>query len=149
MILTTLADSSRYQHLHPAFAAALTFLNRSDLAQLERGRHALDGDRLYAVVERRDAVGRSAAVLEAHRRYIDLQYTVVGAETMGWRDLASCRNPRSAFEVERDIVFFNDEPVAWVDVPPGYLAVFFPEDAHAPLAGDGPLHKVIVKAAVA
>jgi beta-galactosidase beta subunit len=34
-----------------------------------------------------------------------------------------------------------------VAVPPAHFAIFFPEDAHAPLAGRGMLKKAIVKIA--
>jgi beta-galactosidase beta subunit len=33
-------------------------------------------------------------------------------------------------------------------VPAGHFAIFFPEDAHAPLAGEGHLVKAVVKVAV-
>lgn len=148
MLLTTLADSVRYENLHPGFPAALAFLRRPDLADLPAGRHVVEGEQIYAIVERRDAVGRERAVLEVHRRYIDLQYTVSGDEVMGWRTLAECRQPRGGFEEARDVGFYEGGPLVWVPVPPGHLAVFFPEDAHAPLAGGGPLHKVIMKVAV-
>lgn len=148
MLLSTLADSYRFDRLYPGFDRALEFLRQPDLARWPKGRHPLDGDRVIAIVEQRDAVGREKAVLEFHRRYVDLQYTVAGEEVMGWRALSECRQPREAFAEERDIGFFLDAPLVWVPVPPGHLAVFFPEDAHAPLAGRGPLHKVILKVAV-
>ena len=148
MLLSALSDSHRFDHLYQGFARALEFLRQPDLARWPKGRHPLDGERVIAIVEQRDAVGREAAVLEGHRRYIDLQYTVSGQEVMGWRALSECRQPRESFSGERDIGFFLDAPLVWVPVPPGHLAVFFPEDAHAPLAGTGPLHKVILKVAV-
>jgi beta-galactosidase beta subunit len=44
-----------------------------------------------------------------------------------------------------DIGFVKDQPTLWIPVPPGSFAVFFPEDGHAPLAGDGPLRKIVLK----
>jgi len=38
--------------------------------------------------------------------------------------------------------------VCWCPVPAGSFAVFFPEDAHAPMVSDGEVHKVILKVAV-
>jgi YhcH/YjgK/YiaL family protein len=148
MLLTTLSDSARYEALYPGLAAALAYLRRPDLATLPPGRQSVESDQLYAIVEQRPAVGREQAVLEVHRRYIDVQYTVSGAEVMGWRALAECTQPRDAFDEARDVGFFEGAPLVWLPVPPGHLAVFFPEDAHAPLAGSGPLHKVIMKVAV-
>ena len=148
MLLCTLSDSHRFDQLYPGFAQALAFLRQPGLADLPKGRHPQAGDRLVAIVEQRDGVGPGAAVLEVHRRYIDIQYTVAGAEVIGWRARSDCREPREAFDEERDIGFFGDASRVWVPVPPGHLAIFYPEDAHAPLAGTGPLHKVIMKVAV-
>jgi beta-galactosidase beta subunit len=45
-------------------------------------------------------------------------------------------------------MFFRDRPDSWLSLPAGRLAIFFPDDAHAPLAGRGTLKKAIVKIAV-
>lgn len=148
MILDRLPLAARYASLHPGFAAAFRFLRETNLAVLAPGRHELDGARLYANHDLRTGVGRAGAVLEAHRRYIDVQYTLAGEERIGWRALADCSSPRAGYDDARDIVFFDGPPESWVEVPPGSFAIFFPEDAHAPLAGTGPLDKVIVKVAV-
>jgi len=49
---------------------------------------------------------------------------------------------------EKDAALFNDEPLIWCAVPSGAFAMFFPEDAHAPMVSDGEVHKLIVKVAV-
>ncbi len=149
MILATLDDVFRYANLHPLFAHGLAALRDPESARWPAGRRVLNGDALYLNVERRDAVGRSAAVLEAHRRYIDIQYTVAGNEWIGWRPLPSCTLEKAPYNEGRDVAFYDDPVNAWFPVPAGHLAIFFPEDAHAPLAGDGGLHKLIVKVAVA
>jgi biofilm protein TabA len=152
MILDTLAQSGRYASLHPAFAQAFEFLAHADWAALTQGsistRHALDGDRMYVAIDQKDGRGRDGARLEAHRRYIDIQVTIDGPEEIGWRPLAECRQPAGTFNDANDIGFFDDRPDTWVSVPPGSFAIFFPDDAHAPLAGRGPLRKAIVKIAV-
>lgn len=147
MILTPLTRADRYAALHPQFAAAFTFLRRADLASLEIGRHEIDGEDLYAIVDRAAGRPRDQAPLEAHRKYIDIQYIIAGREEMGWRDLADCAEVREAYDEPRDLEFFQGTPTAWLPVEPGCLAVFFPEDAHAPLVGEGEIHKVIVKVA--
>ncbi len=148
MILDRLSEAARYERLHPGFGAAFRFLRETDLAALAPGRHPLAGSHLYANHDLRIGVGREGAVLEAHRRFVDVQYTLGGLEIMGWRGLAECRCPRAGYDEERDIVFFDDAPESWFAVPPGSFAIFYPEDAHAPLAGQGGLDKIIVKVAV-
>jgi biofilm protein TabA len=147
MILDSLARSSRYGALHPAFARAFDLLAKSDWTALQAGRHEVDGDRIYVLIDHTDGRGRDGARLEAHRRYIDIQFTIDGCEEIGWMSLNECRQPAGGFDQSRDIQFFSDSPRIWVGVPAGHFAIFFPEDAHAPLAGRGFLKKAIVKVA--
>jgi len=152
MILDTLGNSTRYAALHPGFAQAFAFLKHAEWAKMSSAsgdrerqtlRHLLDGDRVY--VEGR---GRAGARLEAHRRHIDIQFTIEGNEEIGWRSLSGCAQPAGPFDDERDVGFFSDAPETWVSVPPGTFAIFFPDDAHAPLAGRGTVKKAIVKIAI-
>ena len=53
-----------------------------------------------------------------------------------------------AFDAARDVTFFSDRPDSWLSLPAGHFAIFFPDDAHAPLAGRGTLKKAIVKIAI-
>jgi biofilm protein TabA len=148
VILDTLAHAARYAGLHPGFARAFEFLATTDLAALAPGRHDLDGDRMYVSIDLKDGRGEDGARLEAHRRYIDIQYTIGGDELIGWMPLSRCTTPDGAFDETKDIGFFADRPSTWVSVPPGSFTIFFPHDAHAPLGGHGGLHKAIVKIAV-
>ena len=148
MVLDVLANAHRYAPLHPAFARAFAFLASVDLDALSPGRNEIDGDAMFVILDRKDGRGRDGARLEAHRRYIDIQYTIGGEEEIGWSPLASCGPADAPFDDTKDIVFFGDRPSAWLHVPPGSFAIFFPEDAHAPLGGRGTLTKAIVKIAV-
>ena len=148
MILDTLANAARYAGLHAGFDRAFQFLSTTNLGALAAGRHDLDGDRIYVLVNHMDGRGEDGARLEAHRRYIDIQYTFEGDESIGWMPLAGCASPDGAFDEGKDVGFFADRPTTWVSVPPGSFAIFFPDDAHAPLAGHGLLKKAVVKIAV-
>jgi YhcH/YjgK/YiaL family protein len=147
MVLDLLQRAGLYLPLHPGFRSAFEFLARPDLAGLAPGRHVIDGDRVYASIDSRTGKGRDGARLEAHRRCIDIQLTIAGDEEIGWTPLARCRQPAGAFDSAKDIGFYDDRPDTWLLVPPGHFAVFFPEDAHAPLGGRGEIRKVIVKIA--
>jgi YhcH/YjgK/YiaL family protein len=148
MILDQLAHAARYAAWHPGFAQGFAFLARPDLAELATGRYELDGERVFALINRDPGRGRRGARLEAHRKYIDIQYLVDGSEEIGWRPLDSCRQVVEPYSPERDIGFFADEPLAWVTLPVGGFMIFYPSDAHAPLAATGDNVKAVIKVAV-
>lgn len=148
MILDTLQNVPRHASLHPGFAEAFAFLQRADLVALPAGRVEVIGKRVFAIVGKDEGKGRERARLEAHRKYIDIQFVVSGDEWIGWRDLKTCRESGLGYSAEKEIEFYTATPTKWFRVPPGSFAIFFPEDAHAPLAGEGPVHKVVMKVAV-
>lgn len=148
MILSALSQANRYAGLHPLFLRAFDYIRDTDLYALAPGRYHLAGDDLIAIVEHVSGRSREMAKLEAHKRYIDIQLVLDGDETMGWKPLADCYNPIGEHSIDRDILFFLDAPAAWIPVPPDHFCIFFPEDAHAPLVGTGPIRKVIFKIAV-
>ena len=146
MILDVLGNCAAYAALHQSFAQAFEFLRATDLGALPAGRHAVDGDQMFLSIDRVVGRGRDGARLEAHRRYIDIQLTLEGVEEIGWMTRSEC-SKAAAFDPERDIGLFDDRPQTWLVVPPGHFCIFFPEDAHAPLAGRGRVDKAILKIA--
>lgn len=148
MILDTLREAGRYASMHPGFAQAFEFLSSAALAELEPGKHELDGERLFAIISHDPGRGRQAAKLESHRKYIDIQYVVQGTDEMGWRPLAACTHIETPYDATRDIGFFADAPESWIPVPAGRFVIFWPTDAHAPLAAQGELIKAVMKISV-
>jgi len=149
MIVDALDNWSRYAHLHPLFAAAFAFLRTTDLHRMTPERHELDGDRLIVAVDHVQGLGRERARLEAHRRYLDIQVAFEGVDEIGWRPLSECHTIDEPYDRVRDIGFWSDRPESWVLLPAGRFAIFFPEDAHAPLAGSGAVRKAVMKVAIA
>jgi biofilm protein TabA len=157
MVLDKLTAHRRYHVLHPGFARAFEFLTSADWAQplppssgtdRHTWRHSIDGDRMYVSIDHIEGRGREGARLEAHRRYIDIQLTLDGHEEIGWKPVGDCALTAVAFDAAKDVTFFSDRPDSWLSLPAGHFAIFFPDDAHAPLAGRGTLKKAIVKIAV-
>jgi len=54
-------------------------------------------------------------------------------------------NIEEPYDEKRDIIFFADECIEWVTITARQCIVFFPEDAHAPLAGVEPVKKAVFK----
>jgi biofilm protein TabA len=147
MILDRLENAERYAGLHPGFAAAFAWLKSADVGKLEPGRHAIEAERLLVIIGHDEGRGRDRAKLEAHRRYIDIQLALTGRDEIGWRPAATCARVDMPLDVQRDIMFFADQPESWFALTPGSFAIFYPEDAHAPLAGSGEVRKAVFKVA--
>ena len=148
MVVDQLANASRYVSLHPGFADAVKFASRPDLAQLADGRHEIDGQRLFAMISRDHGRGRERSLLEAHRRYVDIQLVISGEDCIGWMPNEKCQRVASPYDAEKDLLLYFDRPATWLVLPAGTFAIFFPHDAHAPLASEGPIHKAVFKVAV-
>jgi len=147
MILDTLKNAAKYAGLKDGMSEAFGFLDQRGLAELAEGKHEILGDRVFAIVSRENGRKVSDAELEGHRKYIDIQYIISGDESMGWAPREGLVNS-TEYDAEKDLEFFEGEPASIVCVPPGSFSVFLTTDAHLPLIGNGPIHKVIVKIAI-
>jgi YhcH/YjgK/YiaL family protein len=153
MILDRLANAGFYHSLGPGLKRAFEYLARTDFSHVPDGRHPLDGDEVFAIVQRYQPKPLTAAMWEAHRRYIDVQYVAEGVERMGYAPLDDHLPVRQDYNPERDFVFYDTRGDLF-DVPAGHFVVFTPQDVHAPsLTSDRadpslPVCKVVVKCRV-
>lgn len=148
MVIDLLDCADTYAGLHPDFALAFSFLRTCDCSRLPEGKIEMAHGRLSATVMHKPGRSRDEALLEVHRKFIDIQCAFAGTDSIGWKPLSACAKPAGEFDTERDIQFFADGPDEWVSVRPGMFAVFFPQDAHAPMVSEGMLHKVVIKVAL-
>ncbi len=92
--------------------------------------------------------GKEQARLEAHQRYIDIQVVLAGTDWMGWRQIAANQNIAEPYSAERDVIFYGDRPLVWLEVPEQHFVIFYPEDTHAPLATADKIRKIVFKIAL-
>lgn len=145
MILDSTKNWQLYAAVNPLFGKVFDYLNSVDLNTLEEGKHVVDGDNIFLMINNRDLKKPEDAALEVHNKYIDIQIVIAGEETFGYKDRAECTSSRSEFNTEKDILFYDDKPTTYFTLHEGQMAVFFPEDGHAPMIGNGKIKKCIVK----
>ncbi|MGO8749004.1 MAG: YhcH/YjgK/YiaL family protein [Thermoguttaceae bacterium] len=131
MILDRLENSGFYRGLDLRVTDALNYLAKTDFSRMPQGRHSLDGEELFALVQRYATKPVRDAKWEAHRRYVDVQYVVQGAEQMGYAPLDSRLTIRQPYDADKDIVFF-DAQGGLFEVRAGMFVLFGPQDIHAP-----------------
>ena len=151
MILDTLDNAARYESLNSRFAKTFAWLRTFDGTQAI-GRHDIDGDHCFALVQTYETKSIEKALFEAHRKYIDVQFIHSGRETILWAPLASMKEETMAYSDEKDAVLWKlTSDTTPLHVRDGHFAILWPQDAHAPcVEWDKPeqVLKVVVKVAV-
>ena len=133
-----------------AIVRALDFLKNTDLQALPGGRHAIEGDMMYANVDDVETKLFETTKPESHKNYVDIQFMVKGQENMGFFVGHGRVKPIESYP-ERDCYFYPNESIdeGQIYCPEGYYTVFFPSDIHRPLLAvdDKPIkiRKVVVK----
>lgn len=146
MILDTLKNKEQYASLHPRFKAVFDYIDTHDLASMELGRHDIDGDNIFVMVQELELRPYEQARLELHRKYIDIQLVLRGKEEVfGWSEKKDCLTAETEFDEAKDIQFFTDKPQCFYTVREGQFSILFPEDGHAPMLGEGVVKKCIFK----
>ncbi|MCX5785727.1 MAG: YhcH/YjgK/YiaL family protein [Elusimicrobia bacterium] len=152
MIVTDIKSFGR-QGIGPGgMAKVMDFLRREDLGGLADGKIAIDGERVFALVQRYETVITTAPKFECHRKYIDIQYIASGSEIIGWVPLERL-DITEAYDADKDACFGTVMNGGWtpVHLQAGELAVFYPEDGHAPkmaVNSPSPVMKIVIKIAV-
>ncbi len=151
MILDTLDNATRYETLNSRFAKTFAWLRKFDGTQ-ELGRHDIDGDHCFALVQTYETKPLEKAKFEAHRKYIDVQFIYSGRETILWAPLSAMKEETMAYTEEKEAALWKLIPdVTPLHMSGGHFAILWPQDAHAPcIEWEKPeqVLKVVVKVAV-
>ena len=145
MILSHISDSSQYESLHPLFKQVFDYIKANDLTKVPAERIVLDGDKLFINVADAKLIPAETQKLEVHQKYIDIHFPLSGKEIVGWKHLSNLGTSEAPFDTENDFALYAEEPTTYFTVMPGEFYIVYPEDAHAPIIGEGTLRKLIVK----
>lgn len=145
MIIDKLENLKNYASVNPLFPKVVEFLKQNDLNTLEAGKHEIEGKDLFVNITTAKGRTPAEAVIETHDRMIDIQIPLDVAETFGYtqRELL----PAAEYNAEKDITKIpNLAADSYVTCQPGMMAIFFPQDGHAPcIAGVPEIKKAIFK----
>lgn len=150
MIVDVLKNSGRYIGLNPGFSKAFAFLEAAQKELPEVGRHEIDGDKVYAIVQQYDTVPAAATKWEAHKKYIDIQFILSGTEIISWDTIENLPEGVT-FNEEKDCFVYIGEDKNPVELHAGTFAIYFPEDLHRPkeqYKASSPVTKIVVKVLV-
>jgi len=149
MIADKIENAGSYTKLSGRIARALAVLQDAVPANKEHGRYEVDGDNIFYMVQRYTTKDKAETRFEAHRKYIDIQAILEGAETIG---LATTGDLEVTEPYKPDVMFLK-APAAFTELylPAGTFAIFYPSDAHMPCYHAGKpsrVTKVVMKVRV-
>ena len=152
MVVTDLEHIDRQAAMTAGLRKAFDFLGRRDVMSLSDGREEIDGERVFALVQRYETARVDVPKFESHRKYIDVQFIASGEEVIGWAP-AGNMTVTEAYDAGKDICFGTVEPGMWfpVRLAAGQIMVLWPEDAHAPKGAAGApsrVMKIVIKVAM-
>ena len=126
MIIDRIEEQERYYPLHPDMELAFAFL--AEAPDLEPGRYELENG-LFATVSEGDTRQMDTVSLEAHKKYIDLQYCIAGGERMSWAHIQELN--ATTDDPEHDNYFYAGTSTS-VSIRPGMFYVMFPSEGPLP-----------------
>lgn len=145
MILDTIENYQLYKAINERIAKGFDFLRTTDLNAIPSGKHDIDGDTIFALVQEYQTKPLSECKLESHKKFIDIQYMIRGEEMMG----VTTQNNQKIIEVndEKDYTFYEGK-TSLVRVSKGMFTIFFPDDLHQPCVqteSAAEVKKVVIK----
>jgi YhcH/YjgK/YiaL family protein len=130
MIIDKLINSGLYEFKSERIKKAIDYIKSTDLDSLADCRSEIDGDNIYVIKSTYKTKSKDEAYTEAHRKYIDVQYILSGAEKIGYAPLRSQKTYK-VYDKENDYELYDAE-CSYITFSKGMFAILFPEDLHKP-----------------
>lgn len=148
MVIDKIENLDKYVTLNPLFADVVEFLKSHDLQKMEVGKYPIKDKDLFLNLQVAKGRSQEAAVLETHIDMIDIQVPLSGEETFGFTPL--CDLPSFEYNAEKDITKYGETKAqTYVTLKPMQMAIFFPQDGHAPcISEETEIKKAIFKVKV-
>jgi len=140
MIIDKIENSHLYKNIGERINKSFEYIKATDLKTLPAAKYPIDGESIFALVSEYKTKPESEGKLEAHKKYIDVQYVISGEELMGYVPFGN-QQILEPYKEENDIVFFTGDK-SFTKVSVGMFAIFFPEDVHMPGISTGKISDV-------
>ena len=106
------------------------------------------GRDVYVMVQSYETEAEPSPILEAHRKYIDIQYCIANTEYIAVAPLDES-TVKTPYDAEKDVAFYHAQKMMTLSaMTPGRFVLLFPSDEHfAKWAAEAPsrVKKAVVK----
>jgi len=127
---------------------AFIYLKTTDLHNHETGRHVVDADNVFVLVNEYLTKEESEVPFETHKKYADVQYLISGIERMSITHESNKEDILTPYDEDIDKEFMTVSKSEHYIATPERFFIFFPPDLHRTdikLDEHSPVKKIVVK----
>ncbi|MBO7120190.1 MAG: YhcH/YjgK/YiaL family protein [Bacteroidaceae bacterium] len=152
MLYDHIHNLETYAGLSPDIMVGLKFL-RDAKPDIANGVYQLT-PRVKAIVSEYETKPYNENGYEAHRQYIDIQFTLKGTERIACLPIEKLTETKP-YDEDGDYTLYSSDAIHQpleMTIGAGYFAIFFPQDGHMPglsAPTPAPVKKVVVKVLLA
>ena len=131
MIIDKIENIDLYKGFQTRLDLALEYLKSNSFDNLKIGKHQIQGDEIFLLMNKYETKSNSSDFLEIHKKYIDVQFMIEGSEII---DYAPFNNQEivKEYDDEGDYSFYKENDVTHLVFKSGMFAIFLPTDLHMP-----------------
>ncbi len=148
MIIDRINNAHLYYKVNAKFKQAFDYIRQINVDTIPAGKYEIDSEAMYVLVQEYNTKMKDQGAWEAHRRYIDLQYVVQGAEKIGYANMNHLQ--QGEYDASKDFLPLHGDGDLFT-LPSGSFVLLLPEDAHMPgiaIDSPAPVKKIVIKIAV-
>lgn len=134
MILDKIGNIKNYLGISTNMDTAINYMINNSFSDLEVGRHEIDGDSVFVLIQEYETKNIEEGKIESHKKYIDIQYVIEGSELIGYAPIEDL-NVIKEYDDNNDFMLFDGE-FETHRIEKGRFAVYFPHDGHMPTVND-------------
>lgn len=132
MIKNSLKYTKIYYNLSKNIRKALEFLENNDLRTFENGKYNIQGEDIYVNIQDYQTKTANQGKWEAHRKYIDIQFIIEGAEKIGVGEIQNY-STTEAYDEDKDVEFFSANiQTDFIALQKNEFIILYPHDVHMP-----------------
>ncbi len=146
MIFDSFNNIKEYNSINTRVKLAMEHIQNIDLNTLELGKHEIEGDKAFLIIQSYDTKDKQEGVWEAHKKYIDIHYMIDGSERIGVANIAKLKVSQP-YDEKDDYWLFSGEGDS-ITLEEGMFTIFYPQDVHMTslnVQESKPIKKAVIK----
>lgn len=128
MIYGNKAHAEAYGFLEEKVRRCIEYMRTHDMKTMELGIHEIEGKDFYVNLCEYVTQETEERVWECHRNFLDIHYTVTGAEQMDFAFLEQME--AGPYDAEKDLIILEGKPAGSLILGEGDFMVCYPQDVH-------------------